>query len=118
MRYLMLGSSLRGMSDSARLALADGHDVFAFDSERPGVPDDLERVTEAHLNASTLHHGFENSRAKIVGRCVGERSAETANSRAGCGCDYNIGHVSPPVSSHMERRSEYHLKQGHPGRLA
>jgi UDP-N-acetylmuramoylalanine--D-glutamate ligase len=41
MRYLVLGSSLRGLADAARLALADGAEVALFDAEHPGAPDDL-----------------------------------------------------------------------------
>lgn len=41
MRYLILGSSLTGLVDAARLAVIDGHEVLAFDAEQPGVPDDL-----------------------------------------------------------------------------
>lgn len=46
MRYLVLGSSLRGLADATRLAVADGAQVMLFDAERPGAPDDLaDRVT-------------------------------------------------------------------------
>ncbi|MGI9529463.1 MAG: UDP-N-acetylmuramoyl-L-alanine--D-glutamate ligase [Acidimicrobiia bacterium] len=41
MRYLMLGSSLRGLHDVARAALSDGHAVTLYDAENPGAPEDL-----------------------------------------------------------------------------
>ena len=41
MRYLLLGSSLRGLADVARSAVADGHEVLLYDAERPGAPHDL-----------------------------------------------------------------------------
>ena len=41
MRYLVLGSSLRGLHDVARAALHDGHEVTLYDSENPGAPEDL-----------------------------------------------------------------------------
>ncbi len=41
MRYLILGSSLRGLDSAARAAVGDGHQVALFDAERPGAPDDL-----------------------------------------------------------------------------
>ncbi len=39
MRYLLLGSSLRGMADAATLAADDGHEVLLYDNQRPGIPD-------------------------------------------------------------------------------
>lgn len=58
MRCLILGSSLSGLADAARLAVNDGHEVLAFDAEHPGVPDDLTGMvtvlpqvwTTAHLD--------------------------------------------------------------------
>jgi UDP-N-acetylmuramoylalanine--D-glutamate ligase len=41
MRYLILGSSLRGLHDVARAVLSDGHAVTLYDAETPGAPDDL-----------------------------------------------------------------------------
>ena len=41
MRYLILGSSLRGLHDVARIAVDDGHDVVLYDAEHPGAPADL-----------------------------------------------------------------------------
>lgn len=41
MRYLILGSSLRGLHDVARSALSDGHAVTLYDAENPGAPEDL-----------------------------------------------------------------------------
>jgi len=41
MRYLILGSSLRGLHDVARSALNDGHLVTMYDAENPGAPPDL-----------------------------------------------------------------------------
>lgn len=38
----MLGSSLRGLADAARLAGAHGHEVVLYDAEHPGVPDELD----------------------------------------------------------------------------
>ena len=46
MRYLVLGSSLRGLADVARTALAEGHDVVLYDSERPGAPADIADLVE------------------------------------------------------------------------
>lgn len=37
----MLGTSLRGIGDAARISLADGDEVLTYDAERPGVPTDL-----------------------------------------------------------------------------
>lgn len=46
MRYLILGTSLSGMQDVARLGLRDGAEVVMYDSESPDPPEDLEgRVT-------------------------------------------------------------------------
>jgi UDP-N-acetylmuramoylalanine--D-glutamate ligase len=42
MRYLVLGSSLRGLADAARVARSEGADVVLFDAERPGAPEGLE----------------------------------------------------------------------------
>lgn len=42
MRYLVLGSSLRGLDDVARLANEQGHDVALFDAENAGAPEDLQ----------------------------------------------------------------------------
>ena len=41
MKYLMLGSSLRGLDSAARAAVGDGHDVVLYDAERPGAPEGL-----------------------------------------------------------------------------
>lgn len=41
MRYLILGSSLRGLHDVARAVIGDGHDAVLYDAEHPGAPDDL-----------------------------------------------------------------------------
>lgn len=48
MRTLILGSSLRGLADVARISLAEGADVVLYDAENPGAPDDIvERVEVA-----------------------------------------------------------------------
>lgn len=46
MKILILGSSLRGLADAARISLAAGTDVLMYDTESPEPPNDLEgRVT-------------------------------------------------------------------------
>lgn len=57
MRYLFLGSSLRGLADAASLAAADGHEILLYDSEHPGVPPMLDApatVLDAHWTAGHL----------------------------------------------------------------
>ena len=46
MRYLVLGSSLRGLSDATALALDDGHTVTLYDAEHPADPDVLDGPVE------------------------------------------------------------------------
>lgn len=46
MRYLIIGSSLRGMDDAARIALSEGAHVALFDTERPGVPDGVPNTVD------------------------------------------------------------------------
>lgn len=57
MRYLMLGSSLRGLADAAALAIGDGHEVVLYDAENPDVPVGLEgrvRVLDTTWSAAHL----------------------------------------------------------------
>ena len=39
MRYLLLGSSLRGLADVATTVMAEGHELVLFDAEQPGIPE-------------------------------------------------------------------------------
>ncbi|MGI9584973.1 MAG: Mur ligase family protein, partial [Acidimicrobiia bacterium] len=46
MKYLLVGATLSGMADVARIAMSEGADVALFDSEHePQVPDDVANVT-------------------------------------------------------------------------
>ncbi len=46
MRYLVLGSSLRGLSDATALALEDGHSVAVYDAEHPASGVEFEGPVE------------------------------------------------------------------------
>ena len=41
MRTLILGTSLRGLADAARISLEDGAEVVMYDAEVPDPPGDL-----------------------------------------------------------------------------
>ena len=65
MRYLLLGSSLRGLADVARAVSAEGHDLVLFDAERPGIPDEV-RDDGVEVLPTEWHESFLDGVDRIV----------------------------------------------------
>ncbi len=64
MRNLILGSSLRGLADAARISLADGAEVVVYDVESPEPPADLRgRVT---VLPSEWHSSFLEGVDRVI----------------------------------------------------
>ena len=70
MRYLILGSSLRGLADAATLALADGDDVALYDAEHAGIPAGVEPDGAAGDRVEVLDPEWRRSHLEGVDRVI------------------------------------------------